>query len=87
MPGAGGANQRSLQETFRAQLFITTSGFFSQPPLDIALDTFGIDNIMLSVDYPFSSNEMGIDFFKTIDLPAEQLDKLAHGNADRWACD
>lgn len=82
-PGNGGDNQRSLTETFHDQLYITTSGFFTQPPLRIALDTFGIDNIMFSVDYPFSTNEMGIEFLNAIDLPEEQVAKIAHGNADK----
>lgn len=82
-PGNGGANQRSLTDTFRQQVHITTSGFFTQPPLQIALDTFGIDNIMFSVDYPFSTNEMGIEFLNGIDLPEEQAGKIAHGNADK----
>jgi predicted TIM-barrel fold metal-dependent hydrolase len=82
-PGMGGENQRTLPDTFRDQLYITTSGFFTQPPLQIALDTIGIDNIMLSVDYPFSSNKMGIDFLNDIQLPADQIAKIAHGNADK----
>jgi len=82
-PGNGGANQRTLTETFHQQVHITTSGFFTQPPLKIALDTFGIDNLMFSVDYPFSTNEMGIEFLDAIDLPEEQLAKIAHGNADK----
>jgi predicted TIM-barrel fold metal-dependent hydrolase len=82
-PGNGGENQRTLIDTFRAQLFITTSGFFTQPPLQIALDTIGIDNIIFSVDYPFSSNEMGIDFLNKTGLPSDQLEKMAHGNADK----
>ena len=82
-PGNGGANQRTLTETFHQQLHITTSGFFTQPPLKLALDTFGIDNIMFSVDYPFSANKMGIDFLKSIELPDDQIEKLAHGNADK----
>lgn len=82
-PGNGGANQRSLTDTFHDQVHITTSGFFTQPPLKIALDTFGIDNIMFSIDYPFSTNEMGIEFLNAIDLPQEQLAKIAHGNADK----
>jgi len=82
-PGNGGANQRSLIETFQQQVHITTSGFFTQPPLRIALDTFGIDNIMFSIDYPFSTNEMGVDFLNAIDLPQDQLEKIAHGNADK----
>jgi predicted TIM-barrel fold metal-dependent hydrolase len=82
-PGNGGANQRTLTETFHQQVHITTSGFFTQPPLKIALDTFGIDNIMFSVDYPFSTNEMGINFLNGIDLPDDQVAKIAHGNADK----
>ena len=82
-PGNGGANQRTLTDTFHQQLHITTSGFFTQPPLKIALDTFGIDNIMFSVDYPFSTNEMGIEFLNAIELPDEQVAKIAHGNADK----
>ncbi|MBL4676054.1 MAG: amidohydrolase [Mucilaginibacter sp.] len=82
-PGAGGANQRTMQDTFHEQVYITTSGFFTQPPLQIALDTFGIDNIMYSVDYPFSANEMGTEFLKSINLPKDDMEKLVHGNADR----
>jgi predicted TIM-barrel fold metal-dependent hydrolase len=82
-PGNGGANQRTLTDTFHQQVHITTSGFFTQPPLKIALDTFGIDNMMFSVDYPFSTNEMGIEFLNAIELPDEQIAKLAHGNADK----
>jgi len=82
-PGNGGANQRSLSDTFHQQVHITTSGFFTQPPLKIALDTFGIDNIMFSIDYPFSTNEMGIEFLNAIDLPDEQVAKIAHSNADK----
>jgi predicted TIM-barrel fold metal-dependent hydrolase len=83
MPGAGGQNQRTLKDTFREQLYITTSGFFTQPPLQLALDTIGIDNIMLSIDYPFSTNQMGIDFLNEIQLPTEQIEKIAYGNADK----
>lgn len=82
-PGAAGKNQRTLEDTFREQLYITTSGFFTQPPLQLALDTIGIDNILFSVDYPFSSNRQGIDFLNGINLPAAQVAQIAHGNADR----
>lgn len=83
MPGNGGENQRSLIDTFREQLYITTSGIFTQPPLQITIDTIGIDNIMLSVDYPFSTNQMGVDFLNEIQLPQDQIEKIAHGNADK----
>jgi hypothetical protein len=46
-------------------------------------DAIGVDNIFLSVDYPFSANQMGVDFLNEIQLPPEQIAKIAHGNADR----
>lgn len=79
-PGAGGKNQRTLQDTFKEQLYITTSGFFTQPPLQLALDTIGVDNIIFSVDYPFSTHEMGAEFLKQI--PEDQVAKIAHRNAE-----
>ena len=82
-PGVFGKNQRTLIDTFREQLYITTSGIFTQPPLQLAIDTIGIDNILFSIDYPFSTNQMGIDFLNNIQLPADQVAKIAHGNADR----
>jgi uncharacterized protein len=35
---------------------------FSEPPFIAALLTFGIDRIMFSVDYPYSSNAKGRAF-------------------------
>jgi predicted TIM-barrel fold metal-dependent hydrolase len=77
-----GANQRSVVETLKAQVHITTSGIFTVPPLMVAIDTFGIDNIMFSVDYPFSANEDGKAFLESIPLSYGDVNKIAHGNAD-----
>ncbi len=41
------------------QVWITTSGIFTQPPFIAALQTFGIDRIMFSVDYPFAPDAAG----------------------------
>ena len=81
-PNGPGANQRSVIETLKAQVHITTSGIFTIPPLMVAIDTFGIDNIMFSVDYPFSTNEDGKAFLESIPLPHGDIIKIAHGNAD-----
>jgi predicted TIM-barrel fold metal-dependent hydrolase len=82
-PEKVGINQRSVIETLREQVFITTSGIFTNPPLMTAIDTFGIDNIMFSVDYPFSTNEEGKEFLNGISLSSDQVEKMAHGNADK----
>jgi predicted TIM-barrel fold metal-dependent hydrolase len=82
-PGQVGVNQRSVIETLRQQVYITTSGIFTNPPLMTALGTFGIDNIMFSVDYPFSRNEEGKEFLSKIPLSAAEVEKIAHINAEK----
>lgn len=76
-------SDRSLSEILKQQVSITTSGFFTLPPLMTAIETFGIDRIIFSVDYPFSDNATGKAFLDSLNLPDEDLEKLAHGNADR----
>jgi predicted TIM-barrel fold metal-dependent hydrolase len=74
---------RSVAQTILDQVSVTTSGLFTQPPLDVALAVFGIDRVMFSIDYPYSSNRTGRNFLDTLKLPAADLEKFAHGNADR----
>ena len=83
-PGQAGINERTLIDTLQAQVHITTSGLFTLPPLITAIDTFGIDNIMFSVDYPFSTNEQGSAYIELIRdrLGEAPLHKIAHANAD-----
>ena len=74
---------RTISETLQQQVYITTSGIFTQPPLLAALALFGVDRVLFSIDYPFSTNEQGRAFLDNIDLPPAELEKIAHGNADR----
>ena len=74
---------RPISRTILDQVWITTSGMFSQPPLLTALLTFGIDRILFSVDYPYASNEKGRAFLEALTLAPADVAKLAHGNADR----
>jgi predicted TIM-barrel fold metal-dependent hydrolase len=73
---------RPVSRAILDQVFITTSGIFSEPPLLAALLTFGIDRIMFSVDYPYSPNSKGREFLARLSLAPTDMAKLAHGNAD-----
>ena len=75
--------RRSVKQTILDQVTVTTSGMFTQPPLDMLLAIFGIDRVMFSIDYPYSSNRIGRDFLDTLKWPTADLEKFAHGNADR----
>jgi predicted TIM-barrel fold metal-dependent hydrolase len=74
---------RPISRTILDQVWITTSGMFTEPPFLAALLTFGIDRILYSVDYPYAPNERGRDFLRSLSLSPADLAKVAHGNADR----
>ena len=74
--------QRPISRQILDQVWITTSGIFTAPPFLAALQTFGIDRIMFSVDYPFAPNQAGRRFLDTISLSPADMAKLCHGNAD-----
>src|SRR4249919_3592457 len=58
--------KRPVSRQILDQVWITTSGIFSQPPFIAALQTFGIDRIMFSVDYPFAPNAAGRKFLDNV---------------------
>jgi predicted TIM-barrel fold metal-dependent hydrolase len=74
--------KRKIGRTILDQVWITTSGIFSEPPLIAALLTFGIDRIMFSVDYPYAPNAKGRAFLDRISLAPADMEKLTHANAD-----
>ncbi len=74
--------KRPISQTILDQVWITTSGMFSEPPFLAALLTFGIDRIMFSVDYPYAADASGREFLNRISLPPADMEKLTHRNAD-----
>lgn len=74
--------QRPITRAIHDQVWLTTSGIFDQPPFIAALQTFGIDRILFSVDYPFAPNAAGRKFLNNVALSPADMVKLAHGNAD-----
>jgi len=74
--------QRPISRQIQDQVWITTSGIFTEPPFLAALLTFGIDRIMFSVDYPYAPNAKGRAFLDRISLSQADMAKLTHGNAD-----
>jgi predicted TIM-barrel fold metal-dependent hydrolase len=74
--------QRSVDEYFHHNFHVTTSGYFTLPPFQCALEVVGIDRLMYSVDYPFSPNTRGRDFLNALNLADTDYAKLTHGNAE-----
>jgi predicted TIM-barrel fold metal-dependent hydrolase len=74
--------KRPVSRTILDQVWLTTSGIFSEPPFLAALLTFGIDRIMFSVDYPYAPNAKGRAFLDRLSLAPADMAKLTHGNVD-----
>ena len=75
--------RRTVAQTLQDQIYVTTSGQFTLPPLMALLHTFGIDHVLFSVDYPFSPNSKGREFLDGLPLAPADVAKISHGNADR----
>lgn len=75
--------QKSVSYYMRANVLITTSGFFDQAALTCAIAALGIDNVLFSVDDPFGDNFEGVDFLNQAQLSEEDKEKLAYRNAER----
>jgi len=73
---------RPISRAILDQVWLTTSGIFTEPPFLAALLTFGIDRIMFSVDYPYAPNAKGRAFLDRLSLSPADMAKLCHGNAD-----
>lgn len=74
--------KRPISRTLLDQVWLTTSGIFTEPPFLSALMTFGIDRIIFSVDYPYAPNAYGRSFLDRLSLAPADMAKLTHRNAD-----
>ena len=72
-----------VSATFVQHFHITTSGFFTDPPLLLALQVLGADRILFAVDYPFSTNEQGRAFLDHAAISPADKEKISHLNAER----
>jgi len=75
--------RRRVRDYFRTNFHITTSGYFTVPPLLCALMVFGAESILFAVDYPYSPNASGRRLLDSAPVSPGDLEKIAHANAER----
>jgi uncharacterized protein len=68
---------------FRRNVWVTTSGLFSLPPVLCTIAVLGVDRVLFSVDYPFGDNAAGRALLDTLPLAPADKAKIAGGNAER----
>ncbi len=70
-----------VSEYLLRNVWVTTSGIFSLPPLLCTLQVFGIDRVLFSVDYPFAPNALGRAVLDALPLSPADKEKVAGANA------
>ena len=75
--------KQRVAEYFRTNFYISTSAYFTAPPLLCALQVFGADRMLFAVDYPFSTNAEGRKMLDIAAISPNDLAKIAHKNSER----
>lgn len=72
---------RFFADYLRANAYYTVAGFnYTAPFLALVLQV-GVDRIMFSTDYPYSSMAAACAFLHNVPLSAADKARVAHGNA------
>ncbi len=70
-------------EYFKRNFMITTSGVNFHPALKLSHEVLGADRIMWAIDYPYESSKDSVEFMDSAPFPAEDVQKIYAGNAER----
>jgi 2,3-dihydroxybenzoate decarboxylase/5-carboxyvanillate decarboxylase len=81
--GRSPKTQLTMDEYFRRNFVITTSGVEDPLALRYSIDKIGIDNVLWAIDYPYQPMKPAIDFMDQAPVSEEERAKLYHRNAER----
>jgi uncharacterized protein len=75
--------QKPIEQYFQDNFWITTSAFPQTELLDLLLKYISVDRVMFATDYPFADIKVQTDWFRGVDLPREDKEKIAFRNAEK----
>lgn len=74
---------KPVGQYFQDNFWFTTSAFFQDELLHLLLKYISVDRVMFATDYPFADMKAGTDWFRGVNLPREDKEKIAFRNAER----
>jgi predicted TIM-barrel fold metal-dependent hydrolase len=75
--------KKPIEQYFQDNFWITTSAFPQTELLDLLLKFVSVDRVMFATDYPFADIKAQTDWFRGVDLPREDKEKIAFRNAEK----
>jgi 5-carboxyvanillate decarboxylase len=81
--GRSPKTELSMDEYFRRNFVITTSGVEDPLALDYAIRKLGADRVMWAIDYPYQPMAPAVDFIRAAPLSEADRHAICHGNAER----
>ncbi|MCZ7423698.1 amidohydrolase family protein [Verrucosispora sp. WMMA2121] len=74
--------KKPFEQYFQDNFWITTSAFPQTELLNLLLKYISVDRVMFATDYPFADIKEQTDWFRGVDLPREDKEKIAFRNAE-----
>jgi 2,3-dihydroxybenzoate decarboxylase/5-carboxyvanillate decarboxylase len=81
--GRAKKTERSMEEYFRDNFYITNSGVEDPLAMRYSIDRMGVDKVMWAIDYPYQPMEPAVSFIEDFECTDEERHALCHGNAER----
>ena len=73
----------NFEQIFKSNFWITTSGFFSDTGLELCLKVLDRDRILFAVDWPYASNQSGVNWLKNSQIDNEIKAAIFFKNAKK----
>lgn len=77
------ALNKPVGQYFKDNFWYTTSAFPQDELLHLLLKYISVDRVMFGTDYPFADMKQQTDWFRAVDLPREDKEKIAFRNAEK----
>ncbi|MFI7434276.1 amidohydrolase family protein [Micromonospora haikouensis] len=74
--------KKPFEQYFQDNFWFTTSAFPETHLLTLLLKHVSVDRVMFATDYPFAEIKGQTDWFRGVDLPREDKEKIAFRNAE-----
>ncbi|MBB4693374.1 amidohydrolase family protein [Paractinoplanes abujensis] len=78
-----GSLKKPFGQYFQDNFWVTTSAFPQTELLELLLRHISVDRVMFATDYPFADIKAQTDWFRGVDLPREDKEKIAYRNAEK----